>query len=314
MMNCAAPSHDACSDTSTGTNESACRSLGGSTVESSWPGSRAPPGSLPCYSFGGPLRDCQDVLLARKVAEACRQPHEVIRVGKEFLSRFDRYAERTVYLTDGCTSVANAADLYVNEQARQIAPVRMTGNYGGEVLRRVRAFKPVEPLRQLFNQGLLSHIGRAHKTYAELIACHPLTFAAFRQAPWHHHGLLALEQSQVTLRSPYLDNELVRLLYRGPEAAIFERSYQPAAGRRWEFGAGPDPDGPRSWRCGRAYCFPLVPANLAIFCQSRVRVRRRDATEPRAVQLPSLTTSPRPTVPRTKQVHAFSHLVPRCPL
>src|SRR4030095_9502976 len=29
-----------------------------------------PEGSLPCYSFGGSFRDCQDVVLARRVAQA----------------------------------------------------------------------------------------------------------------------------------------------------------------------------------------------------------------------------------------------------
>jgi asparagine synthase (glutamine-hydrolysing) len=47
---------------------------------------------------------------------------------------------------------------------------------------------------------------------------HPLAFAAFRQAPWHHYGLLALEQTQLTMRSPYLDNDVVRTLFRAPEA------------------------------------------------------------------------------------------------
>ena len=88
-------------------------------------------GSLPCYSFGGMYRDCQDVRMARKVAGLCGQTHEVIPVDKKFLSKFADYAERTVYLTDGCAEVNRAADLYVNERAREIAPVRMTGNYGG---------------------------------------------------------------------------------------------------------------------------------------------------------------------------------------
>ena len=50
------------------------------------------PGSLPCYSFGGMFRDCRDVLVGRQVAHACGQSHEVIPVGKEFLSSFPHYA------------------------------------------------------------------------------------------------------------------------------------------------------------------------------------------------------------------------------
>ena len=45
---------------------------------------------------------------------------------------------------------------------------------------------------------------------------HPLSFIAFKQVPWHHYARLAVEQSQLTLRSPYLDNDLVALIYRAP--------------------------------------------------------------------------------------------------
>jgi len=177
------------------------------------------PGALPCYSFGGVYRESQDVIVARRVANACQQPHQVITVGNEFLSRFPRHAERTVYLTDGCADVSRSADLYVNECAREIAPVRMTGNYGGEVLRRVRAFKPVRPSPGLFSGDFLPQIEAASATYARVLAGHPLSFAVFKQAPWHHYGLLALEQTQLAMRSPFLDNDFVRTVFRAPDSA-----------------------------------------------------------------------------------------------
>ena len=184
---------------------------------------KAAPGSLPCYSFGGSFRDSQDVRVARQVAKACGQPHEVIPVGNEFLARFPEYAERAVYLTDGCVAVNHAPDLYLNERSAEIAPVRITGNYGGEVLRRVRAFKPSEPVPGLFTREFLSYVHGARETYAKVIDVHPLSFAVFRQAPWHHYGLLALEQTQVSLRSSYLDNDFVRTVFRAPEAAFINQ-------------------------------------------------------------------------------------------
>lgn len=176
------------------------------------------PGSLPCYTFGGTYRDCQDVIVARKVADACNQPHEVIHAGKAFLSRFNHYAERTVYLTDGCADVRRASDLYLNERTREIAPIRMTGNYGSEVLRGVRAFKPGKPLPGLFHQEARPSFRQAEETYKSLLQGHPLSFAVFKQAPWHHYGLLALEETQVSLRSPFLDNALVRTVFRAPKS------------------------------------------------------------------------------------------------
>ena len=43
-----------------------------------------------------------------------------------------------------------------------------------------------------------------------------MTFVAFRQSPWHHFGVLGLEQTQVAVRSPYLDNDLVKTIYKAP--------------------------------------------------------------------------------------------------
>lgn len=180
----------------------------------------ATPGSVSCFSFGGMFRDCQDVSVARRVAQVCGQPHQVIPVGQEFLRGFDRHAERTVFLTDACVGVSHTADLYINQIARQIAPVRMTGNYGGEVLRSIRAFKPVEPVPGLFHDDLASDLKRAKQTYASLIDVHPLSFSVFRQAPWHHYGLQALEQTQLALRSPYLDNDLVKTVFRAPQSTL----------------------------------------------------------------------------------------------
>lgn len=174
------------------------------------------PGSLPCYTFGGMFRDCQDVIVARDVARICGQPHEVIRTGKDFLAQFPQYAERTIYLTDGCAGVFRSPVLYVNEKARGIAPVRMTGNYGGEVLRRLRPFKPERVLPDLFRPEFLPYVHQAQQTHAELLRFHPLSFTVFRQVPWHHYGLLALEDSQLSLRSPFLDNDLVQTAFRAP--------------------------------------------------------------------------------------------------
>jgi asparagine synthase (glutamine-hydrolysing) len=179
---------------------------------------RQVPGSLPCYTFGGMLRECHDVRVARDVAQSSGQPYEVVPLGREFLDEFPRHAERTVYLTDGCVEVRHAPDLYLNERARDIAPIRMTGNYGGEVLRGVVAFKPQPPVSGLWAPEVYRATHQAAATFDKLRQGHPLSFAVFRQAPWHHYGLLTLEQTQVSVRSPYLDNDILRVAFRAPDS------------------------------------------------------------------------------------------------
>jgi len=178
------------------------------------------PGSLACYTFGSMFRENQDVRVARRVAEVCFQPFHILTAGQDFLSKFPLYAERTVLLTDGCADVSRAPDLYLNERARAIAPVRMTGLYGGEILRGIRTFRPIDTQAQFYASGLSPWIDQAVSTNDEISSCHPVSFAAFRQGPWHLRSSLALEQTQLTMRTPYLDNDLVRTVFRAPASAL----------------------------------------------------------------------------------------------
>lgn len=178
---------------------------------------KAEPGELPCYTFGGPYRDCADVRIARDLARTCSQSHATLRVGEGFFKEFSSLAEETVYLTDGNMDVSGAVELYVNRRAREIAPVRLTGNYGSEILRSNVAFGPRRQDPNLFSPDFYNLIQEAEETYREEAAGNQLSFIAFKQVPWHHYSRLALEQSQLTLRSPFLDNELVALAYQCPE-------------------------------------------------------------------------------------------------
>src|SRR5207248_1615321 len=107
-------------------------------------------GQLPCYTFNGTYRDCADVRIARRVAAICRQDHATLVVDAPFFAEFPRLAEKTIYLSDGAMDITGAVELYVNRFAREIAPVRLTGNYGSEILRGNVAFHPTA-----FDTGVL---------------------------------------------------------------------------------------------------------------------------------------------------------------
>ena len=175
-----------------------------------------PPGTLPCYTWGGKYRDCADVKIARRTAKLCQQPHNTILVGAEFLSQFRDLAERAVYISDGTMDVTGSIDLYVQRLARQIAPVRLSGVCGGEILRRLVMFKPDPPQEGLFDPELACSFRDAAATYAGELQGHRLSFASFKQAPWYMASKFTVERSQVTYRTPYFDNDLVALAYQTP--------------------------------------------------------------------------------------------------
>jgi asparagine synthase (glutamine-hydrolysing) len=183
---------------------------------------RATAQALPCYTYGSMFRDNHDVRIARRVAELCGQPHHVISAGQGFLSRFADYAERSVRLTNGTVRLSHVPDLYVSEKARGLAPVKLVGTYGSELLTLVPGFQPTAAT-ELFEPGVADEVTRAAATYASLRQQNPVTFVAFCQSPWWHYGVLALEETQVTVRAPYLDNDFVRTMYRAPRTSRAER-------------------------------------------------------------------------------------------
>jgi asparagine synthase (glutamine-hydrolysing) len=179
-----------------------------------WAGRAA--GTLPCYTFGGQYRECADVRISRQVAGLCGQPHEVLQVGNEFLGQFSSLAAQTVYLSDGTMDVTGAIDLYVQQAARDIAAVRITGTNGGEILRSIVAFKPMPLCESVFDTEFLQHFRSAAATYAKELQCHHLSFTAFKQAAWHMASKFVVERSGLILRMPYFDNDLVKLVYQAP--------------------------------------------------------------------------------------------------
>lgn len=185
---------------------------------------KAEPDSLPCYTFASMYRDNQDVKLARRVAEICHQQHQDIVAGDEFLSKFPHYAERSVFMSDACVDLSRSPDLYVNEKVREIAPVRIVGTYGSEIMQGAVMFKAEEPIAGLYQLDVSRQIDEAKSTYYAARRGHPVSFVAFHQSPWHHYGVLGLEQTQVAVRSPYLDNAFVKTVYKAPNSMVNEEA------------------------------------------------------------------------------------------
>jgi asparagine synthase (glutamine-hydrolysing) len=173
-------------------------------------------GELRCYTFGSKYRDCADVKISREVARICRQRHETISVDGEFLSQFPVLAEKSVYISDGAMDVTGSVDLYVQGIARRIAPVRMTGTGGGEILRSLLVFKPGSRGQELLEPELARLTREAATTYATELLGHRRSFAVVKQAPWFLGSKFVLERSQIMLRMPYFDNDVVALAYQAP--------------------------------------------------------------------------------------------------
>lgn len=175
----------------------------------------AAPGSVPCYTFGSMYRTTGDVAIGREVAACCGQPHRVLELGADFVRAVPQHLDDAVYISDGYLGLSGAAELYVNRQAREIAPARMTGNWGGELMRGVRAFKYIMPKGEFLSPGLTTTIRESAAAFSTT-SWHPLSAALFQQIPCQGYGRYAIERSQMVMRSPFLADDVVTWLYRAP--------------------------------------------------------------------------------------------------
>jgi len=97
--------------------------------------------------------------------------------------------------------------------------VRLTGNYGSEILRSAGTAKYVAPPQGLLEPSVLAAASAAAQTFEATRIQHPVTFAAVQGIPSFLYGRLAAAQSELTLRTPYMDNELVALMHRAPPSS-----------------------------------------------------------------------------------------------
>jgi asparagine synthase (glutamine-hydrolysing) len=174
-------------------------------------------GNVVCYTFSGETGETFDDRIAAQVAKVCGVEHQLLRIDSDFFSHFASHVDRTVYVTDGCSGATGAHEIYFNKQAKRLASVRLTGNYGSEVLRGVSTFKPLRLSPALFNPEFKHCMYSAPGSLGNGNT-HPITFAAFREIPWNLFGSLAAGRSQVSFRTPYLDNEIVALAYQAPDS------------------------------------------------------------------------------------------------
>jgi asparagine synthase (glutamine-hydrolysing) len=167
------------------------------------------------YTFTGPAGKTLDDRVAARVAAACELEHQLLRLQPDFFANFAAHADKTVFITDGCSGILGAHEIYFHQQARKLATLRLTGNYGSEICRAISTFKPLGLAPQIFNSNFSTAVNAAA---GELAAQkkHPDTFAAFKEIPWNLFGNLAAGRSQISFRTPYLDNELVALAYQCP--------------------------------------------------------------------------------------------------
>src|SRR5262245_39686721 len=140
-------------------------------------------GEHPCYTFGGFSGETVDIRLAKEIAKVAGQTHTVLSLQADFLTDFAKHAAKTVYVSDGYADVSLTHEIYLNRIARGISDVRVTGNFGSEILRGMSTFKEIR-LRTEYFKDLGIDITAAKEHWSSERETNPAMFAVFKEIPW----------------------------------------------------------------------------------------------------------------------------------
>ena len=171
-----------------------------------------------CYTFDGEKKLTLDTRIAAEVASVCGLEHFGLTLGRDFFEQFASYADETVYITDGTLGVIGAHEIYFNRQARSFSSERLTGVFGGEIMRGVSFFKPLGISAGFLNGDLPRRVTTIQQEQVRKQA-HPISFAVLNEIPQRRYGVPAAARSQLVFRTPYLDNAFVALSYRAPRGS-----------------------------------------------------------------------------------------------
>ncbi len=185
-------------------------------------------------TFAGPRRDSMDVRIARTLSSKSGIPHHTIRLDGDFLARYPDHAARAMYVSDGMADATTVDCLYLERCVREIAPVKLMGGFGSQVLGRVKpALRARLPVAELIHPDFRAQVPPASRCPSPEEPGHPLTRMLRREIPWYWSKFTVPQMSQVMVRSPFLDNDFIRLLYRAPQEGYDGSAFEIRAIRRY---------------------------------------------------------------------------------
>lgn len=185
------------------------------------------PQNLITLTYGHAQRECIDVKLARAVANVMNLSHHTISLDHQFLRNYSSYLTKAIYITDGLAHATNVEGIYLNQLARLFAPIKLTGKFGSQILGKVRRAQRPRPIdASLIHPDFHPFMEIASKELMRY-ANHPhLSFILQCEIPWFWATATVTEMSQLMVRSPFLDNEVIELLYRAPREGFDGAEFQ----------------------------------------------------------------------------------------
>ncbi len=173
--------------------------------------------SIPSYTWQGAYRESLDVRISREITQALGTEFHVIRIGRDFFENFSEYANKAIYVSDGGASIFQSHEVYLSGLSRNVAPIRLTGKCGTQIMSGGVLLPKYRPCEELFSPEFLRNLGGLSQYYHDFTDWQS-TMDVIRWL-WPS-GFAAIQNSQVLERTPYLDNDLTSLLFAVPRQQL----------------------------------------------------------------------------------------------
>lgn len=176
-------------------------------------------GCMPlAFTFGSSVQSTMDVQISSKISSLVGIEHYPIIFDEKFQFQLHDYLNKAISISEGCIGLEGAAELYGNEVIREKATIRITGNYGSELLRGICAFKFSRIDKKIVTEDFDFHITAGQKSFSEMmLEQNKVKFIAYRQAQHQSFGRHAIERAQVPQRTPFMDPQLLKIINLRPE-------------------------------------------------------------------------------------------------
>lgn len=177
------------------------------------------PRKLSCYTFNFNHIPGYNIDSVKSIANSIDQNLDILTIGDDFILNYHEMLTRSIYYSECNLAVRSSIDFYANMLAREIAPIHISYNCAARLLRNESFSKINKTNSDLFCREFLEIDVSAHEREFETNK-NDLNFYLEKGIAYGECAKLMLQQSQYTVRLPFLDNDFIKMLYRSPVEAL----------------------------------------------------------------------------------------------
>jgi asparagine synthase (glutamine-hydrolysing) len=171
--------------------------------------------NVQCFFFGRDEKSVDSLKIAKKIASLANINLNIITLENCFFNNINEFAEKSIYISEGNCSITNAIMLYMYEKVREITPICIYAKHYAAILRGENYIRIKNICIDLFEKEFAEKINNVKENYLNR-SFSPVKIAnsVALSLPYLSANEICLLQAKINIRTPFLDNDIVDLMFR----------------------------------------------------------------------------------------------------